>query len=319
MRSSILAVSVAVALVTTAPSVRAAAQATEAAPSRTGAGEPAASAPEPPGDDETSLRWDDARHSRADWPHVVVAGALLAAGLVGYFALRPETPRWTERNELDDAIREPLVLGSFEERETVADLTDALFISMLGFPILIDSILAAGVIRGSSDVALQTGLISAEVLSLGLVAEVVSWQAARERPFLRECAEDPNYAAGCDDVGGPSPTSFAGGHALMSFVSAGVTCAHHTNLPIYGHPGADAAACISALALATGVAVGRLPADRHYFTDTLAGAGLGLLIGWLAPVLVHYHPWSSGAPSSSVVVLPGAPGAQGGLSIAGSL
>lgn len=269
-------------------------------------------------EEETSLRWNEA-HSRADWPHVLVTSGVLAAGLVGYFTLRPETPRWTDRNGFDDGVRDAFVLPTFEGREAIARTTDAVMISMIAFPVVIDSILSAGLVRGSSDVALQTALISTEPLSLALLVEVITWQAARERPFVRECADDPDYAGGCSDVDGPNPTSFAGGHAMMSFASAGATCAHHTNLPIYGHPGADAAACISAIALAAGVAIGRLPADRHYLTDTIVGSGLGLAIGWLLPVLVHYHPWASGPADTSMMLLPGAPGSEAGLSLAGAL
>lgn len=262
------------------------------------------------------LTWNEA-HSRADWPHVLATSLVLGAGIAGFIAARPNTPRWTARNDFDDAVRDAFVLPTLEQRETVARITDVVMVSMIAFPVVVDAVISAGFIRQSSDVALQVALISAEPLSLALLVEVLTWQAARERPFVRECAADPDYARGCGDVGGPNPTSFAGGHAMMSFASAGAICAHHTNVPIYGHAGADAAACISAIALATGVALGRLPADRHYLTDTFVGSGLGLAIGWLLPVLVHYHPWASSPSDAQVMVLPGASGSDAGLSLAG--
>ena len=51
----------------------------------------------------------------------------------------------------------------------------------------------------------------------------------------------------------------------------------------------DALACFGALAVATGAGTMRLVGDRHYATDLLAGATIGLAAGYLMPTYLHYR------------------------------
>jgi hypothetical protein len=66
----------------------------------------------------------------------------------------------------------------------------------------------------------------------------------------------------------------------------------------------DAAACATGLALATAVGVLRIAADRHYATDVLLGAGVGLLSGWLLPWLLHYDVGEALGDTTSITVAP---------------
>ena len=262
--------------------------------------------------EQNVLEWNEG-WSQFDWPHAITTLAAGGAALTLWLTARPTVPHWTGINDFDQEARSALVLHTYAERETVATVSDVVFISMLAFPIVFDSVLMVGVVGQHWDLALQTALISTEALAYAFLFEVLSRQAARERPYIQECASDPSWANGCEDIGGYGRnTSFAAGHTLMSFASAGVTCANHTNLRFYGADGADAATCVSAIAIATGVAAARMSADRHWLTDNLAGAGLGLVAGWLLPVLLHYHPWAG-----NVRVVPGSAGAEWGLSIIG--
>ena len=78
------------------------------------------------------------------------------------------------------------------------------------------------------------------------------------------------------------------GHTTIAFTGAGLICAHHQNLPLYGGGAPDLIACITALTAATTAGAMRVAADKHYSTDVLLGAGVGLFGGYGLPMLLHY-------------------------------
>ena len=82
--------------------------------------------------------------------------------------------------------------------------------------------------------------------------------------------------------------SFVSGHTAIAFTGAGLTCAHHRHLPLYGGGWPDVAICVATLAAASSTAVLRVMSDRHYASDSLLGIGLGLVSGWGLPEWLHY-------------------------------
>jgi membrane-associated phospholipid phosphatase len=109
----------------------------------------------------------------------------------------------------------------------------------------------------------------------------------RVRPVERGCREDPNYANQCDDPVFLNQ-SFVSGHTAIAFTGAGLTCAHHRHLPLYGGGWPDVAICVATLAAASSTAVLRVMSDRHYASDSLLGVGIGLVSGWGLPEWLHY-------------------------------
>jgi hypothetical protein len=89
---------------------------------------------------------------------------------------------------------------------------------------------------------------------------------------------------------------------------------HHHYLPLFGGGAGDTAACIVMSAAVAATAISRIAADRHYFTDSLAGAALGYAAGYGLPWLLHYRygPAVGAEPQAHVAVVPfGASGALG--------
>ncbi|MEY4550616.1 MAG: hypothetical protein RL685_6811, partial [Pseudomonadota bacterium] len=109
----------------------------------------------------------------------------------------------------------------------------------------------------------------------------------RVRPAEKGCATDPDYSPKCDNPVSLNQ-SFMSGHAAVAFTGAGLTCAHHRHLPLYGGGLPDVAICVAALAAASATGVLRIVSDNHYTTDVLLGTGLGLVSGWVLPEWLHY-------------------------------
>lgn len=113
----------------------------------------------------------------------------------------------------------------------------------------------------------------------------------RNRPGQDACGIDPANAANC----GGSPASFFSGHTALTAAAAGLTCAHHQFLPLYGGGWADRAACAAAIAASASTGLLRVMSDRHYMSDILVGGAFGFLVGYGVPRLLHYrHPATPG-------------------------
>ncbi|HKO91027.1 MAG TPA: phosphatase PAP2 family protein, partial [Polyangiaceae bacterium] len=108
----------------------------------------------------------------------------------------------------------------------------------------------------------------------------------RVRPAENGCKTDPEYSSKCDSSS--LNKSFLSGHTAIAFTGAGLMCAHHQHLPLYGGGAADIATCWAALAAASAASVMRITSDNHYATDVLLGAGIGLTSGYVLQRWLHY-------------------------------
>jgi membrane-associated phospholipid phosphatase len=130
---------------------------------------------------------------------------------------------------------------------------------------------------------LSLALPYSSVVLLGLAAK---YAFARERPFAtraglaRRCGRDRGDSAECEwDRNG----SFFSLHAALAFAGAGTTCAHALRFAP-DHATLDASSCGLATLGATVGALLRMTADKHYATDVITGALVGLALsvglGW---------------------------------------
>lgn len=249
---------------------------------------------------DTNLQWSD-HLRRFHLAEGIFSGLLGAVGIAAYIGPSVdghETARWQNGNPFDDGLRDAFALSHYADRRVAATASDAVVAGLTLAPVAIDAILTAWVARGSSDVALQMLLIDFQAHALAqALTGVVKWGVARERPVGRSCRTDDPRSQGdptCD--GEVAPHSFFSGHTSLAFTSAALVCLHHTELGLLGEAG-DAAVCATGLTLATGVGALRMMADKHYASDVLIGAGVGLVSGWLLPYLLHYAQFDGGPRS----------------------
>jgi len=212
-----------------------------------------------------------------------IAGALSTAA---YFGLHdPAHPRWTGGILFDDAARDALRLRSPSARDAIRTTSDVTAIASAVLVVGVDSI-AVPLLRKSDYVALQLTLMDAEAFVVStLVTTTMFKTIGRARPSYADCQKNPGFDPLCN----VSPTaSFPSGHANAAFTAAGLSCAHHAHLRLYGSPFADAAACGTALTLAAATSMFRVMGDRHYMSDVLVSALIGFGVGFGGPTLLHY-------------------------------
>jgi len=219
---------------------------------------------------------------RNEWPQFRTSEgvATLAAGLASavIVLIGPvDQPRWQGPILFDDAVRNALRASNPETRKTYRTIGDYTYHLSPVLP-LIDVLLVSAIAHSDSKLAFNLGGMLLEAYSYsGLTAFISTGLSARERP-------DGECHAGevCDTQ------SFYSGHAAISATSAGLMCANHTRIALYGHPALDIGSCVLASANALLTASTRVVADRHYSTDVILGLGLGFGFGYAVPVLLHY-------------------------------
>jgi membrane-associated phospholipid phosphatase len=216
-----------------------------------------------------------------------IATGTMGLGVVaGHMTLSdPDDARWQGPVFLDYGARSSLRFGSDGARSAADTVSDVLLYALVSYPLVIDTGLVAWGIHDSPDVASQMFAITSQAYTLTYFVTMITKHAvARERPYGQQC-ESGETEEGC----GPNRyRSFISGHSAMAFTAAGLICAHHENIPLYGGGDADAAACPIALTAATSVAALRMAADRHYLSDVLMGAAVGLLSGYFLPSWLHF-------------------------------
>jgi membrane-associated phospholipid phosphatase len=255
-------------------------------------------------DEPPRVVWNEA------WPRfrtaeAIVTGAMLVP-IAGAVFLYPKPDDNIRGGFLfDDAVRDALVLDSRSARDRAASLSNLPYFGGLAFPLLVDTALVTAGIHGAGDVALEMLAMNLQSFAITGAVALSFQKMGRVRPAREGCRTDPDYASQCDN-----PTalnqSFLSGHTAIAFTGAGLTCAHHRHLPLYGGGWPDVAICVATLGAASATAVLRVMSDRHYASDSLLGIGLGLASGWGLPEWLHYGARKEGAgePRGSGGLLP---------------
>lgn len=278
------------------------------APPRVAADEPAAVSGEP------RLHWNPA------WPNfrpigywltgASILGAIGATVLLKY----PDDARWKGGILFDDAFRDALRARNAGARDAIRIASDVTLLTSIAQVAIIDSVLVPMLDR-SPGVAAQLSLINAQAFAVNILIATLLFKAvARERPLIPDCQRDTNFDPLCTTG---AYASFPSSHTSNAFTAAGLTCVHHTYLPIYGSKPWDIGACVESLALATATGLFRIIGDRHHTTDVLIGAAIGFSIGYFYPWLWHYRYGEVRAAKSlgaTLTVLP----LPNGLSMSGS-
>jgi membrane-associated phospholipid phosphatase len=247
---------------------------------------------------------------KEEWPRFrmseYVATGIFAAASFAALVIPPSESRWRGITTFDREARSALRFSSQGNRDVARDTSD-LLLSLLTNQLLFDTFVVTWWSHGRGSVAWEMGMINLEAIALnGAINGLIAGFASRERPYreacvgpeerqIRDCRESKRYR------------SFFSGHTSTSFTSAGLMCAHHANLPLYGGGAAEAwMVCLGGFATAATVGLMRVMSDQHFMSDVLTGAAIGTAVGLGVPWLLHYR---GGARASD------APAKAGSISI----
>ena len=198
-----------------------------------------------------------------------------------------QEPAWRSPRLMDWSVRGWLRLDDRSDRHVAGAVSDVLVAASLLQPLVVDSLIVAGLAGGSTDVMQQTEVINLQAFAMTQFVNVTAKRVfARERPYVAACASDPTSSDGCNDL--DRYRSYYSGHSAVSATGAGLVCAHHTHLDLYGGSPQDAIACGVSIGVTLATGALRIAADRHWATDVITGHILGFASGYLVPSLVYY-------------------------------
>jgi membrane-associated phospholipid phosphatase len=254
---------------------------------------------------------------RPEWPTFSkvegVATVAAGAGTAMLFVLKPpKEARWEGPILFDEGARDVFRLKSATDRQKARSWGEVPYYAAPLLPLVIDPIFVAWLANDDGKAAVNMAAVGLEAFSYaGFLSFVSTRLSVRERPNSLECRRPVRPAPDCE----VDTEAFYSGHTTIAAVSAGVVCANHRAMPLWGHPVADAGACALATTSAVAGGVSRLASDRHYATDVVAGFGMGFGVGYAVPTLLHYA-----RPQGDVTVslAPGSPCTGACLRVAGS-
>jgi membrane-associated phospholipid phosphatase len=240
----------------------------------------------------------------------IAAGALGAATLIVQFGVpNPSQPKWSSTG-VDDWVRGWLRISSESGRNAAAFTSDVFVYTLAAAP-FINAFFVAGWEHERMDIAWKLAALDAEtLLTVTFVSLSLQKLTARERPFVKACQTDPSLSE-CS-IGGKY-ASFPSAHTSVAFAAVALECFHHGFLDTT-HTGWGAAVCPLTIAVATGTAILRVAADRHWVTDVFAGAVLGGTLGYAIPAL---HIAFASNSDKSAVILPAVSSSYLGVALAG--
>jgi hypothetical protein len=250
--------------------------------------------PEARAEDPPTVAW------KQEWPRFRTAEGFVTLGMTlqaaSVLLFYPDAQNnWDNGILWDDAVRDAIVIGPRTEREKAALISDYFYYAMVAYPILVDTVIVTDHIHGASDVAGEMLAMNLEAYAITAGVAITLERIGRSRPMRRGCEKDPNYDAACSDEAELN-LSFLSGHTTAAFAGAGLMCAHHQHLPLYGGGAPDLIACLGGIGAASASGVLRVMSDNHYSTDVMLGAGLGFFVGYGVPTFLHYGATSGAQP-----------------------
>jgi hypothetical protein len=224
------------------------------------------------------------------------------AGTLGPRLLTDETKtwscKWCDRDEhgrdtlngLDAAVRRQWRWSDREKAHKWSNVT-------LGLSLVAPTAAFAAGRGGFEDGFGGEMLVVLEAAALNMaVTQGTKYLFRRERPWAH--FDDPAW--GPHKGSRESVLSFVSGHSSLAFALAVST---GSLASLRGDPGKEWV-WATGLMCAAATAYLRVAADRHYFTDVLAGAAIGAAVGWAVPRLVDRRPEELG---EAAVVRPSPP------------
>jgi membrane-associated phospholipid phosphatase len=233
----------------------------------------------------SKLEWNE------EWPRFRPAEIAFTGGMtlnvaMALFLYGAPRRNWDGPILFDKPLRNVLTVGDRDTRNLLASVSDGLYYALAVYP-LFDTLITAGAVHGNGDLTVQMLAIDLESYALGGAIALSAEKTGRTRPMIHECERNASYDKKCGNDANLN-SSFLSGHTTIGFVGAGLLCAHHLNVPLYGGGAPDTATCVAGMSAAITGGVLRLMTDNHYTSDVILGAGVGVAAGYLMPTLLHY-------------------------------
>lgn len=249
---------------------------------------------------------------RPEWPKFRPAEIAFASGntmqvVASVFLWNQPTRNWEGPILFDEPVRDLMRFRTRDSRTAAATVSDVMYYFLLAFPAFESPVVSAA--RGSGEVAAQTLAINWQSYAFAGATAIALEKVGRARPMAEECDRDESYDRRCGEKARLN-TSNVSGHTTIAFTGAGLMCAHHTNLPLYGGGAPDTVACFAAMTIASAQGILRIHSDNHYATDVILGAALGIGSGYFLPRWLHYR----AATGRSASILPTYHARESGLS-----
>ena len=202
--------------------------------------------------------------------HFAVTGVAVAAYPAMQFLEDDITCRWCGGpNRFDGAIRDAVVWSNTQTPKRLSDVA-----SYLLQPTTTIGLVLAGTLGDPMGSLLDDMLPIAEsVIATNWVTRLMKISFARTRPYAHFTAE----------TGSEDNLSFPSGHTsnAFAFATSAAMVAHMRGYKSEPYIWA------AGLTLAAGTGYLRMAADRHYLTDVLAGASIGVSAGLTVPLLMR--------------------------------
>jgi membrane-associated phospholipid phosphatase len=247
-----------------------------------------------PAFDAGQVRWRES-FRRVGWPEYVAAPTLFLGALAAQALPEPAEPRWRGPILLDRQMQQLLRVDSASGRQQANTVSDVL-VGVSAGQLLLDAWLVAAGIHRNVDAAWQMTVIDAEVYGLSELAVTVTKQlVVRERPYAEHC--ETGAGSHCDASN--RFLSFYSGHASSTSTFAGLTCAHHQKLALYGSFAADLGACLGSASIALATGLLRISSDNHWWSDVLVGHAVGFSAGYLLSWGLYYRDGAGGVNDAS--------------------
>ena len=239
---------------------------------------------------EPTVEWSD-RWPRAHWVEYVDVAALITGSFLINASPTPNHAKWSGPILFDSWARSAFRASDASTRDNAAAWSDQLYHVGVIAPLVIDNAVVALGVHRNGDVALQMTVIDLQSIGIsGILSLGAEHTVGRARPPTQPCGP------GSEGAGNAAPTpcnaedlkSFFSGHTAATFTVAGLTCVHHQHLPLYGGGLPDLFACLTMVTLASTTGVLRMVADRHWASDVMIGASIGVINGYILPSWLHY-------------------------------
>ncbi len=277
--------------------------------------------------DPDRVEWSPDWRRMAPWE---VAGSFgLVAADVGIQLLIPTPTKadFTGGILFDDWVRKEVKGQNHATQRTAADVSNYFFKGGIFVPFVMDGYLGALSIHENTDVAAQLFAMDIESFAVaGLFSVGAEKLVGRARPYVDGCG--PNGEVPRDSRGRQLHTcnsgenqSFFSGHSSATATTAGLVCAAHQHLPLFGGGVADLAPCVVMIGISGATGVLRIMADDHWASDVVIGWSVGVFSGYVLPSLLHYgwgnrgHTPLGEVKSGSLVMEPTLLPAEGGAEV----